>query len=617
MIVIMSKLSVEDKVVRLLQKAKAKYYNTDTFYNATEDDVSGIVGLKPGAITDQKFDKLEEYLKKLDPDNPYFEKIGAPVSGKSAKLPVPMPSLSKIKDQAGLDDWGNKNPGPYVESLKLDGVSLELVYHKGQPVKIYTRGNGTEGNEVSFLAPSLRIPTKLSTDMVLRGEVIMSKAKFKGYEETFANPRNMVSGLLNSKKISPALKHVDIIIYSQLLPKAKPSVALKSLKRLGFHTVPFRVSKSLDEESLLEDLVELKKSHTHEIDGIVITVDEPHTPPTSNPGWSIAYKSNKADDVAETTVISVEWNTGRTGLIFPTLLVEPTKLAGVTVKRVSGKSAMTIKNLGIGPGAVITMSRAGDVIPDIRSVVKKVKPQLPKDMDYYWEGENIFLNNHQDDQGVITSRLVYFFATLGVERFKEATVHNFVDAGYDTVQKILSLSKTDFVAFGSKTLNEVYDQMHNAVKGASLATLMAATGIFGRGFGTRRCAAIVQEFPDLNVTWQDIAGIEGFDTKTAKQFVGNLPEFKSWLKSTKGVTVSKPQKKKQGKLTGQAILFTGFRNKNLEAEIENMGGDIASSVGKATILLTNDPNSGSTKMQAARIKGIPIMTEQQFVKKFL
>ena len=621
----------------LLEKASDAYYNNGNVYKLTSSDVASVPSiirqqfkLKEGSkITDAIFDEMVDFLKRANPKAAFLRKVGAPVRlGKKqkVKLPIPMPSLDKRKPDT-VDTWLQSRKGPYCVSLKLDGSSIELVYKKNQPVKVYSRGDGETGGDISFLAPSLNIPKTLPQDTVLRGEAIIPKTTFaKLYAKEYENARAMANGITNRTDAHPGLKHVDVIIYRQLLPVVPPFDGLRALKTKGFKTVPCAKMESLDAATLEELLQKYKKTFTHEIDGLVIVQNKPTKPPVSNekPGDAIAFKSNAEDESAETTVVRVEWNVNRTGMIFPRVQIEPVRLDGATVTYATGKSAGYIFDAGIGPGARIEIARSGGVIPEIRRVLKKVKPSLPN-IPFVWKGEHIFAEEPEQESSVLLGQIQHFFVTIGVEQFKAATIAKFIASGYDSVAKILKMPKQKFINIpgGSITLQKVYEQIQLAIQNVPLAELMDASGIFGHGIGTRKANAAINAVPNLlSMPVDEVRNIltstSGFGALTAQKFTDKLPEFKAWLKTVPINPVVKTKKAPtKGPLLGQYVLFTGIRDASMESEIEKLGGQIATSISKATILVAKDKSSTSSKSEAAREKGIPILTPAQFRAKYL
>lgn len=609
------------RIALIVRKAKDAYYNTSEFFIVPapaiklieNEELRKLLTRAKGVVNDALYDKIEDYLKEIDPKNKVLY-IGAPVRKEKVRLPFPMPSLNKKKPDT-LEDWVEE--GMHTITDKIDGVSLGIEFDGTGERKIYTRGKGIFGGDISFLADALRIP-KLKKKMSVRAEVVMPTAMFKKWEKDFANPRNMVSGITNRNSIHPALAHCKVLAYQIVNSKTPQSQQLKTLKTLGF-TIPwFTVTDDVSVKHMSELLEERKANAKYEVDGLVIGRDIAAKQTASNPTHMVAFKNNEAEEHAEAVVTEVLWRVTRTKVLFPRVMIKPVKLKGVTVTFASGKSGMTIKKLKIGPGAVISIARSGDVIPDIRGVIKPAKvAQLP-DIAYNVVGEHFFAK--EDAEDAVVQYLQFFFMQLGVENFKAATIQKVVDAGYDTVAKIFNLSEKKLVALTNKKGSQVYDDIHQD-EPIELATLMYASQQFGRAMGSTRLRDIVKNIPDVlnkqhkNLT-QKIDDIPGFDVKTANMFVINLPKFKAWLEDCPYEYVLEIEKEVLGsKCKGHKVLFTGFRDAELQEQIEAQGGEVVSSIGKCNILLAADPDGTSGKLDAARAKGIPIMTREQYTKK--
>ena len=184
-----------------------------------------------------------------------------------------MGSMDKIKPDTGiLTTWMNKFKGPYVLSCKLDGVSGLYTTEADKP-KLYTRGNGKVGQDISHLIPFLRLPK--TKGIVIRGEFIIPKEVFEQkYKTTFANPRNMVAGIVNHKHISDSIVDLHFVAYEVIVPKKKPSEQMDFLSTINVERVLYRVTDTLSNEMLSELLVEWRKSYMYEIDGVIVTNDD-------------------------------------------------------------------------------------------------------------------------------------------------------------------------------------------------------------------------------------------------------------------------------------------------------------------------------------------------------
>jgi len=624
-----------ERLVRLLKKAKDSYYNDGTFYRAEPREFPA--DLRPDGpqlITDKRYDKLEDALRERDPTNKLLRSVGT-ASRQKVKLPFYMGSLTKVRSESEIVDWSEEYPGPWVISDKIDGISILLSY-KSDAVKLYTRGEATSGMDITHLAPHLKLP-KLKGTFALRGELVMSKSRFDSkWAQAFKNPRNMAAGLANRKDVHDAVKDLTVMIYEVLVPRVKPSRALKWAKSKGFTVVPHKVVTDIDGDYLHQTFMRRRAAGKYEVDGLVLVQDQVH--PLNKqpyPDWGRAFKSELADDVANATVKSVEWRPSRHGYLVPLIHVEPVKLKGVTVSKASGKNAGFIRDNKIGTGAVVRLRRSGDVIPDVKDgdVIKPARKAALPPATYRWHWDsgqvNIVLTSKTEQKNapeIQVQVLEHFFKTLGVERIKAATLMLFVEQGYQNVIQVLRLSRRQFTNIeggSAKVLDAVYDQLQERLAEVDLPTLMDASNVFGRGFGTRRCSAIVNALPNIlklsgrEDLPQRIDEIEGFDLKTASGFAAKLPLFVKWLAKS-GITPRGPKRVRPvgSKLDGHRVLFTGFRDSDLEKRIVANGGQIASGASKATILLAKDPGGNSAKLNAARQRGIKIMTADQFIRKY-
>ena len=634
-------------LVALIKKGKDAYY-AGKVAKIARDEIprSFAQRIQPGFMTDAVYDTVEDCLAEIDPSNKILSQVGSGVATNKklrVKLPYPMASLRKGKPDGSMQKWLDAHPGPYNASFKLDGVSILARYRKNQPVQLYTRGKNNVGGDISFMASQFRIPQKLPYDLVVRGEALIPLAKFKqmyerkvGVEDKtkFSNPRNMVAGITNRNDHHEALKHIDIVMYDMYSPRMAPSKALAKLKSLGFHVVTNKTLANLSVPQLQSMLVTARRNSKYELDGLVVAQDKRSELATDYPDYAIAFKDEGQQQTADVKVVSVTWQMGR-HRFSPVINIEPVKLSGVIIKNVSGGSAEYINENNIGPGAVITIIRSGDVIPKVIGVVRKAKhPQMPA-VPFVWKGAHVYpapakktANQPRSTEQKVRT-IEHFFSSLGVERFKGATIARFVDAGYDTVRKIVAMPGRIFVTLGTspKVMQEVMDQMDAKIDNVPLPNLMAASGIFGEGFGVRLATELVRnipnimdlaDHPDLSAK---IATVEGFGATRAKQVAAKIKRFADWIYNTPQITWVVPKPKRVvrgGKLVGQAVGFTGVRSKELEAAIEAAGGKVTNGVTReTTILIAKDPAENSLKIQAARSKGLPILTPSQFEAKYL
>ena len=209
----------EETIMEIISQANDAYYNSNN-----------------PLLTDNEFDIIKEYAETKYAQNEVLQQIGAPVTRNKVELPFNMPSMDKIKPDTNiLDKWKKKYQGPYVLSCKLDGVS-GLYTTQGSTPKLYTRGDGKTGQDISHLIPYLKLPKV--KDIVVRGEFIIKKQTFdQKYKHSFANPRNMVSGIINSKQVDKKIHDLDFIAYEMIVPSLKQISQMKKLEELSFQVV--------------------------------------------------------------------------------------------------------------------------------------------------------------------------------------------------------------------------------------------------------------------------------------------------------------------------------------------------------------------------------------------
>ena len=608
----------------------------DVYYN-TGDTV----------LSDEKYDYIKETLLEKAPN--YKPRAGAKLrEGENrVELPIWLGSLDKItpKDDKDLARWlilNKAGKSGYVVSDKLDGVSGLLEVKKGD-CKLYTRGNGIIGADVSTIIPYIKdIPDNLP-DIVVRGELIISIKSFEDkYKSLYKNARNMVSGLVNSKTAREGLKSLDFVVY-EIIYKAgaeTPSAQYKKLGGLGFRTARHKILPDLTPDNLSSTLLEFKDESEYEIDGLVVQADEPYVRNTDeNPEYAFAFKMRLAENLAETEVKEVEWNISKAGKLVPRVLIEPVELSGVTIRKAAGFNGKYIYDNSIGPGAVIKITRSGDVIPYIVKVVAPAdEPEMPEE-EYAWGS----VKNPAEPGGAVDiyalnpgkimciKILHHFFTTLGVKHVALKTIGRIYDSGGDTLLKLLRMKRGDFMKIDGieeKSAERIYVNIHEKLRSVPVHVLMAASSLFGQGVGVKTMKALIQSFPDIMTEYKKtsrdelfdkINDIEGFSDITTNKIIANLKFFELFLNKTKGlITVQEKVKAAAQNMVGTKFVFSGFRNKEMEEQIEARGGSVVSSVSKNTAgVVTNNKNLTTGKIGKAKTLGVPIYTPEEFIKKYL
>lgn len=586
-------------------------------------------------MTDNEFDILQDYITENYPTNEAVHQIGAPVERNKVKLPYNMGSMDKIKPDTGaLTNWMSKYRGPYVLSCKLDGVS-GMYSTEGSTPKLYTRGDGKVGQDVSHLIPYLRLPK--TKGVVIRGEFIIPKAVFESkYKTNFANPRNMVAGIVNHKTINEAIKDLHFVAYEVIVPVKKPSDQMEFIKTLDVDAVLYKFETTLTNELLSQTLIDWRANYSYEIDGVIVTNDAKYPRKDGNPEHSFAFKMVLSDQIAEAKVVDVIWSPSKDGYLKPRVQIEPINLGGVRIEFATGFNGSFIHDNKIGVGAVIELIRSGDVIPHIRKVVVQAEQAKMPFVPFKWNDTHvdIMLEDLESDETVKEKNITGFFKGIEVEGLSSGNVTRIIQAGFDTVPKILKMTVNDFLqveGFKEKTANKLYNGIKERLSAASLITIMSASNIFGRGFSGKKTELIIEAYPNILLSKESdnqkvakISAIKGMAQKTSEAFVERIPDFikfvkEAGLESKLSVDVSEKKVFNQSHpLFEKTIVMTGFRDTKIIEALKNVGAKLGSSVSKNTfVVLVKDLEEDTGKAFDAKKLGIPLMTPSQFVEKYL
>lgn len=626
------------ELVELLKSLSNEYYNTSV-----------------SPVSDETFDTLKEILEVRDPTNEFLFSVGAPVNKNQVELPYPMSSLDKIKpEKNNLDGWLKKYKGPYLLSDKLDGVSGQYYKDEEGNNFLFTRGDGKYGTEITHLIK--HVLPKFKFDAVplgtsVRGELIISRTNFKTIADKMKNARNTVSGLVNSKTVDIKIaKLCEFVAYAIIYPEYKQSEQMKLLKKYGFKVVTHKIQNEINFENLSEYLITRRKDSEYDIDGIVVVDDSDiYSAKNINPEHAFAFKTVLQDQIAIATVKNIHWEASMDGYLKPTIEIEPIDLGGVTIKRATAFNGKYIVDNSLGPGAKIKIVRSGDVIPYILEVITAAEnPQMP-DVAYKWNktGVDIVLKDIHGAQAdnVSIKLLTNFFVKMGIESMGEGTITKLVNAGFKTIPDVLSAFRNqkkkleELEGLGNKVITKIWTNIKTVLSNTKLETLMAASHMFGRGFGEKRITEILAIYPnimELAKEWSidemknKISNIKGFSDITAIQFSENFQNFMklyneinkiidiSYLEKNEDDDIDDDVDKIKHDLIGKTFVFTGFRDKELKEKIISRGGKVSESVtSSTTYVVCLDTNTERTgKIADADKKKIPVIKKSEFISKF-
>ena len=587
-------------------------------------------------VSDDMYDLLKDYLKKLDPKNPYFKRVGADEETK-VKLPFWMGSLDKIKDnEKAIDSWKKKYDGSSIISDKLDGISC-LFYKNNDDIKIYTRGNGTEGQDISHLRNYITFPSITENKFVIRGELIISRSNWEKIKDIGSNARNVVAGAIHSKIINKDLmSNIDFIAYDILFPKMKIEDVFNYFTKNNIKCANY-VLWDLDNINLqsLSNHLELRRNESdYEVDGIVVYNNKIHKVINGkNPKYAFAFKSILTHEQAEVTVTDVEWNVSMHKYMKPIVKFNEVVIAGVKIKQATGFNGKFINSNIIGPGSRIIIIRSGDVIPHILkvlSVSSNGKPKMPE-LKYKWNDTqiDIILDEDGKNKEQDIKSYTYFMAKLDVGSVKESTIKRLYENGFDTLEKILKIKVEELKqldGFQEKSAIKIVDNFAK-IKDSDCDILLDASNILGRGFALKKIKLVSEKYPlnkkaeILKLTVDDLLNIDGIGNVNAKQFVENIKKFYEFLDII-GYKCNKENKKEDIKdenkveiLKDKKIIFTGFRNKDWEKLITNSGGKVVTAISKTVdYLVVKNKTNKSSKIDKANELSIKILDMGEFEK---
>ena len=611
----------------------------------TENQLSAMIRLanklyycndKP-IMEDDEYDILKEYIEDKFPDNVAITEghtmCSIAVEKKKMKLPFEMWSMNKFKTEQQVNLWLKEYSGPYEISAKVDGVSAGYSTMGDKPV-LFTRGNGKVGQDISHAIEYLNLPQQKGVEM--RGELLMKKNIFeKNWADSFANVRNMIAGTANAKESFPERwTDIDFVAYEVITPELKPSKQFAFLKKHKTITVIHKKLKKITKEVLSKHLIDWRANYDYDIDGIIVADDNKYPRTSKNPKHAFAFKMVLGDQMVESKVVDVIWSPSKDGYLKPKVQIQPITLGGAVIQFATLHNAEFVIKNKIGIGATVQIIRSGDVIPKVEKVVKPAKNiKMPSsDYKYKWNKthKDFILENLSDNKIVLLKTIEAFFIKLDVAGLGRGNIKRIMDAGYDSIPKILTMTVDDFMkvdGFKEKKATKIHTSIQNMLVNVKLENLMGASNIFGRGLGTKRIVLIMNAYPNIlksklsnNKKIELISELEGFKEKTAKMFVPYIPKFLAFLKSINlmdKLKIKKKQIDKSHALYNKKIVITGFRDKDLQKNLENLGAKLGSSVSKKTFLvIVKDEDDDTGKADKARALNIPLVTVDKFKTKY-
>lgn len=614
-------------------------------------------------MSDHEYDKLYDELVKLEKDSGVVyggsptQRVGYTVLSSLQKVrhDSPILSLDKTKEPDKLISWLGDSEG--IISWKLDGLTIVLTYNNGVLERAVTRGNGEVGEDITHNARYFKnLPGKINFngELNLRGEGIITFTEFErinselGDDEVYKNPRNLCSGTvrqLNSKVASDR----NVMFYAFTLVRAegrefeKKSEQLKFLEDLGFDVVEHYIVRAEDIKDKIKMFSEKIEKNDFASDGLVLTFDSiaysSSLGTTSKfPKDSIAFKWS--DELAETTLLDIIWNTSRTGRINPIAVFEPVDIEGSTVNRASVHNVSVLEGLKLGKGDKIKVYKANMIIPQIAenmtcSATAKIPEVCPvcqgeTEIRMLKEGKELYCINPTCSAQRIKA-LVHYVSrdAMNIEGLSEETIKKFADAGIlDNYTDIYSIKDhpeiMDMEGFGQKSFDNLVAAVEKS-RTVPLENFINALGINQVGLSNAKllCRNYNYSIEDIvKADQEELKDIEGFGEVIAHSihsYFANKENLELFNKAVGLLSFVKPAETTD-KLGGLNFVITGdvaiFKNRNeVKALIESLGGKVTGSVtSKTNYLINNDVNSSSSKNKKAKELNIPIITEEEFIK---
>ena len=619
--------------------------------------------------------KLEEAFPELITSDSPSQRVGGQVLDLFTKVrhESPMLSLSNAFNENDLRDFDRRvrqgvgDEFSYVCELKIDGLAVSLKYENGLFIQGATRGDGTIGEDITANLKTIRsIPLSLLEPITIevRGEAFMPKSSFarlnkvkeENGEEAFANPRNAAAGSL--RQLDPQIaaeRQLDVFLYA-IANMGETNLSFHSeglnwLDSIGFKTNKERKSCATIEEVLafIEGWAEKRPHLAYEIDGIVIKVDslsqqEELGTTVKSPRWAIAYKF-PAEEV-ETTLLDIELNVGRTGVITPTALLTPVKVAGSTVQRATLHNEDLIREKDIRIGDQVLIKKAGDIIPEVVQVL--TESRTGKEMEFTMpthcpecnselirlEGEVAVRCINPKCPAQIREGLIHFVSrtAMNIDGLGEKVVSQlFAENLIQDVAGLYRLTREQLLGLermGEKSVSNLLAAIE-ASKGNSLEKLLFGLGI--RHVGAKAAKTLAQHFEHMDrlalATREELTGINEIGEKMADSIVTffEQEEVKILLNELKelgiNMTYTGPKlvtgDQPESFFTGKTVVLTGklsqlTRNEAKE-KIESLGGNVSGSVSKKTDLVIAGEEAGS-KLKKAEELGIAVWDEERLVE---
>ncbi len=572
-------------------------------------------------------------LRMRHPHHPFLDKVESEAAfiGKTVELPVRMLSTEKAYTKKAIEQWGARiRKAALKVNQSFDALELRVTpkldgfaaYDDG--THLYTRGDGRRGTDITRVFDRGLSVAHDGKRGLGAGEIVVNRRYFDEYlQDDFENPRNFQTSVIKEKELDQ---------------NAVKAIQDKASVFFPFALLPAWVGTW---QLLLDDfdaiISNTRSSVEYDVDGVIIEITDNELKnemgaTRHHHSWQIAYKENM--EAAHVKVIEVLPQTSRSGRVNPVARVEPTRLSGALVQRATAHHYKMVLDKGIGPGAVIELTRSGEVIPKIGAVITPVVAELPKECpscgsEVVWDGDYLYCPNTIGCPSQIANTLEHFFKMLRhVDLFGAASIEKMYANGIRSVDQIYKLTGNDFenMGFGPKQSENLVEQLNRSrAEKIEDWRFLSAFGVFRLGPGN--CEKLLSNFllQDIfNLNEEQIVAVEGFAKKTATIAINGLKSIKPLFDELYSLGFNlectplvEQSDKPHSPIAGKQIVFTGSMTHgsrdDMEKEAKSLGAKVGKAVtGKTDILVTGE-NVGASKMNDAKAKGVQILTEEEYL----
>lgn len=628
-------------------------------------------------ISDYEYDLLEKELKDLEEKFPEYktkespsEKVGGAVSKGFASVvhPFPLLSLENVYNEGEIKDWISrlertveKADLEFVGELKFDGLSVALFYEFGKLSKAATRGDGTIGEDVTQNVLRINnVPKQIGFKegtLIVRGEIYMPLKEFKEFNEkreedgleVFSNPRNAAAGSL--RQLDPSItaqRPLSLYVYQIMNCTSKiPQTHYECLQLLSEWGLPVdsRTRLLSSEKEIVDfwrEMVEKRDSLPYDADGVVIKLNSLELQKRAGstakaPRWAVAFKF--PPEQAKTKIKEIVVQVGRTGALTPVANLEPVKIGGVVVSRVSLHNEEELKKKDVRVGDTVLIERAGGVIPYLVRVFEEERPPNSKEFVFpevcpvcgnrihKSEGEVIKRCSNRNCKAQLKEAIRHFASREGMDiaGLGKILIDKLVESGkVKTLSDLYLLNEKELALFermGEKSAKNLIEEIEKS-KNRSYDRLLYALGI--RMVGEETAKVLAEKFYTIdllkNANEEDLMKIEGVGPKVSKEIIEffKVEDNVKLIENLKSLGLKmEGEKKEEGPLKGLTFVLTGTLSKMSRNEakeiLENLGGKVSNSVTKETNFLIVGREPGS-KLEKAKKLNIKILDELEFEK---